>query len=303
MSSDDKLYQVESASPEAAALGESPLWHAAEQCLYYVDIPGHQVLRLDPVTRALKRWQMSSEPGCIALIEGGGLLVAQRNGLWRLDPASGDQQLLSDAPYDSAKQRFNDGKPDAQGRFWVGTIDDARLPRAGLHCYAAGAHTLMADGIVTSNGLAWSPDQRVLYWSDTKAHEIYRFAFEPATGALGPRQTFAKFAPRVPEQSLDDYGGRPDGAAVDSQGCYWVAMFEGQRLLRLAPDGAMLQEVKLPVRCPTMATFGGADLRTLYITTARENRPAAELTAQPWAGQVLTMRVEVAGLPPHRVKL
>ncbi len=303
MSSDDTLYQVESASPEAAVLGESPLWHAAEQCLYYVDIPGHQVLRLDPATRALKRWQMSSEPGCIALIEGGGLLVAQRNGLWRLDPASGDQQLLTKAPYDSAKQRFNDGKPDAQGRFWVGTIDDARLPHAGLYCYAAGAASLMADGIVTSNGLAWSPDQRVLYWSDTKAHEIYRFDFEPATGALGPRQPFAKFAPRAPEQSLDDYGGRPDGAAVDAEGCYWVAMFEGQRLLRLAPDGTVLQEVKLPVRCPTMPTFGGADLRTLYITTARENRSAEELAAQPWAGHVLAMRVKVAGLPPQQVKL
>ena len=303
MSADDKLYLVEQASPEAAVLGESPLWHAAEQCLYYVDIPGHQVLRLDPATRILKRWQMSSEPGCIALIEGGGLLVAQRNGLWRLDPISGDQQLLSAAPYDSAKQRFNDGKPDAQGRFWVGTIDDARLPQAGLYCYAAGATALMADGIVTSNGLAWSSDQRVLYWSDTKAHEIYRFDFEPATGALGPRQSFAKFAPRAPEQSLDDYGGRPDGAAVDTEGCYWVAMFEGQRLLRLAPDGAVLQEVKLPVRCPTMPTFGGADLRTLYITTARENRPAEELAAQPWAGHVLAMRVEVAGLPPQQVKL
>ena len=303
MSADDKLYLVEQASPEAATLGESPLWHAAEQCLYYVDIAEHQVLRLDPVTRVLKHWQLSSEPGCIALIEGGGLLVAQRNGLWRLDPASGDQQLLTDAPYDRAKQRFNDGKPDAQGRFWVGTIDDARLPHAGLYCYTAGAFTLMADGIVTSNGLAWSPDQRVLYWSDTKAHEIYRFDFEPATGALGSRQTYAKFASRTVAQSLNDYGGRPDGAAADSEGCYWVAMFEGQRLLRLAPDGAVLQEVKLPVRCPTMPTFGGADLRTLYITTARENRPADELAAQAWAGHVLAMRVEVAGLPPHHVKL
>ena len=303
MNSDDKLYRVEQASPEAATLGESPLWHAAEQCLYYVDIAERQVLRLDPTTQVLRRWQLASEPGCIALIEGGGLLVAQRNGLWQLDSVSGALRLLIAMPYDSAKQRFNDGKPDAQGRLWVGTIDDARLPQAGLYCYAAGGFTLMANGIVTSNGLAWSPDQRLLYWSDTKAHEIYRFDFESLTGTLGPRQTFATFAPRVSGQSLDDYGGRPDGAAVDSDGCYWVAMFEGQRLLRFAPDGQILQEVTLPVRCPTMPTFGGPDMRTLYITTAREKRPADELAAQPWAGHVLCMRVEVAGLPPSHVRL
>lgn len=293
--SPSKLYQIELAGAAPATLGESPLWHVGEQCLYYVDIAEHQVLRLDPAAGSLRRWPLNSEPGCIALLEGGGLLVAQRNGLWRLDPASAALTALAPAPYDSGKQRFNDGKPDAQGRFWVGTIDDARAPQAALYRYADGVFSVMVDGIVTSNGLAWSPDQRRLYCSDTKAHEIYCFDFDAARGDLGERRLFARFAPRAPEQALEDYGGRPDGAAVDVEGCYWVAMFEGQRLLRFSPEGQLLREVRLPVRCPTMPTFGDADLRTLYVTTAREKRPADELAAQPWAGCVLKLRVDVPG--------
>ena len=297
------LTPIECAGPHRATLGESPLWHAAEQCLYYVDIAERQVLRLDPASGALRQWQLDSEPGCIALRAGGGLLVAQRNGLWTLDPASGAHARLAPPPYDSARQRFNDGKPDALGRFWVGTIDDARAPEAALYRFSAEGVQVMGEGIVTSNGLAWSPDQRRLYWSDTKAHEVYCFDFDPAGGTLGERRLFARFAPRQPGQALDEYGGRPDGAAVDAEGCYWVAMFEGQRLLRLAPGGEVLRELRLPVRCPTMPTFGDADLRTLYITTAREKRPAEELAAQPWAGAVLKVRVEVPGLPAAVARL
>lgn len=294
---------IECASPHRATLGESPLWHEPEQCLYYVDIAERQVWRLDPASGATTHWQLDSQPGCIARLESGGLLVAQRNGLWRLDPASGRHTPLAPAPYDDARQRFNDGKPDAQGRFWVGTIDDARAPEAALYRFADGRFQTMGRGIVTSNGLAWSPDQRRLYWSDTKAHEIYQLDFDPAAGTVGERRLFARFAPRAPEQALDDYGGRPDGAAVDAEGCYWVAMFEGQRLLRFSPAGELLRELRLPVRCPTMPTFGDADLRTLYITTAREKRPVEELAAQPWAGGVLKVRVDVPGLPaaPARV--
>ena len=302
----DTLFQIDLAGPMPANLGESPLWHEQEQALYYVDIVARQVLRLHPASAELRRWQLDSEPGCIALIaaeEGGGLLVAQRNGLWRLDTETGKHTELAAAPFDSACQRFNDGKPDAQGRFWVGTIDDARLPHAGLYRYAASEFASLAEGIVTSNGLAWSPDQSRLYWSDTKAHEVYVLDFDSQTGSVGERRVFASFPVRAPEQALADYGGRPDGAAVDVEGCYWVAMFEGQRLLRLSPEGQILRELRLPVACPTMPSFGDSDLRTLYITTAREKRPADELAVQPWAGCVLKVRVDVPGLAPQRVRL
>ena len=149
----------------------------------------------------------------------------------------------------------------------------------------------------SSNGLAWSPSGTTLYWSDTKAHLIRALDMDPRDGSVSNARVWARFPPRQAGQSLDDYGGRPDGATVDSEGCYWVAMFEGQRLLRLSPEGQVLSELKLPVRCATMPCFGDADLRTLYITTAREGRPADELARQPWAGCVLKVRVPVAGLP------
>ena len=292
-----ELSQVTAAGPAVAGTGESPLWHVGEQCLYYVDIPAQEVLRLDPASGDLKRWHMDSELGCIALREGGGLLVAQRSGLWSFDPVTGAQHKLAEPPYDPAQQRFNDGKPDATGRLWIGTIDDARRPDAGLYRYVNGAFELAADGISNSNGAAWSPSGDRMYWSDTKAHEIYVMDFDAATGRIGARRSFARFSPRAEGQPIDQYGGRPDGAAVDVEGCYWVAMYEGQRLLRLSPSGEVLHELRLPARCPTMPTFGGADLRTLYITTASKGRPAEELAAQALAGCVLQVRVEVPGLP------
>ena len=136
-----------------------------------------------------------------------------------------------------------------------------------------------------------------MYWTDTKLHTVFAFDFEPEGGNLSRRRVFARFEPRREGAPLEDYGGRPDGAAVDSEGCYWAAMYEGQRLVRLAPDGRLLQAIPLPVRCPPMPCFGGADLRTLFVTTARDKRPADELAQQPWAGRVLQCRVDVPGLP------
>ena len=148
-----------------------------------------------------------------------------------------------------------------------------------------------------SNGLGFSPDGRTLYWTDTPTHRITALDLDAAAGTVSRPRLFAEFPRKPAGPDLRGYGGRPDGAAVDTEGAVWVAMFEGQRLVRLAPDGRLLQEVPLPVRCPTMPCLGGPDLRTLYITTARLNRPPEELAAQPWAGCVLQMRVDVPGLP------
>ena len=212
----------------------------------------------------------------------------------------GERQRLAAPPYDPAVERFNDGKCDPQGRFWVGTVYEPRdPPLAALYCWEQGALTRRAAGITVSNGLAWGPDGHTMYWSDTKAHTVYAFDFDPVEGRLSARRVFASFAPRQPGQSLDTYGGRPDGAAMDAEGCYWVAMFEGQRVLRLSPSGEVLREVRLPIRCPTMPCFGGPDLKTLYITTAREKRPPEELAQQPLAGCVLALAVGVPGLPAH----
>jgi sugar lactone lactonase YvrE len=294
----DPAVRVAVATP--SLLGESPMWHPREQVLYWCDIAGRRLNRHDPRSQAFVHWPCDTEPASIAPHLAGGLVVAMRDGLWRFDTQEGTRRRLALPPYDPAKERFNDGKCDPRGRFWVGTLYEPRDPAlAALYCWDGHQLQRKADGVTTSNGLAWSPDARTLYWSDTKAHTIFAFDFDVATGTVSRRRVFATFAAKQQAQDLDAYGGRPDGAAVDVEGCYWVAMYEGQRLLRLSPDGDVLREVVLPVRCPTMPCFGDTDLRTLYVTTARENRPAAELAAQPLAGCILALRVDVPGLPAH----
>jgi len=271
-------------------LGESPLWHPTEQVLYAVDIPGRQVLRWREGADAPDIWPQDAEPGCIAARASGGLFVARRDGLWTLDTATGVQTLLSPPPYDSTRLRFNDGKVGPDGTFWVGSISDAREPEAALYRFDGGAFTVQVTGLTTANGLAWSPDGQRMHWSDTKAHRIY--VADPRN--LSSARVIAEFKPRTPGEA---YGGRPDGAAMDAEGHYWAAMFEGKSLVRIAPTGEVVQRLDLPVTCPTMPTFGGADLRTLFITTAREKRPADELAREPLAGAVLRLRVDVPGLP------
>jgi sugar lactone lactonase YvrE len=290
-------------------LGESPFWHPDEGALYWCDIPGKALHRwvMDGAAvagsaagNAHTQWNFDCEPASCAPMLGGLLMLAMRDGLWTFDTASGQRKRLAPPPYDPALERFNDGKADPQGRFWVGSMYEPRdQALAGLYRWSQGKLVRMAGDATVSNGLAWSPDGNTMLWSDTKSHLIHAFDFDGATGNLSRQRVFARFAPRADGQPLAHYGGRPDGAAVDAEGCYWYAMYEGQRLLRLAPDGQVLRDLPLPVRCATMPCFGGPDLRTMFITTASANRPADELAAQPLAGRVLTLRVDVPGLPVH----
>jgi sugar lactone lactonase YvrE len=279
-------------------LGESPFWHPQQQMLYWCDIDGRCLNRYDPHRQLHDSWAFDTEIACAAPMLDGGVLLALRDGLWRLDLASGERRRLAAAPYDPREQRFNDGKADALGRFWVGTVHERREPQGALYCYADGRLARQFGEVVTSNGLGWSPDGRTMYWSDTRAHTVYAFDVDAEDGTLSRRRVFAGFAPKTAGQPYD---GRPDGGAVDAEGCYWVAMYEGGQLLRFSPSGERLLALPLPVQCPTMPCFGGADLKTLYITTAREGRPAEELARMPWSGCVLQLSVQVPGLPVHFV--
>jgi sugar lactone lactonase YvrE len=274
--------------------GECPLWQPDEAALYWIDIPAQIVHRLDPASGEHRSWSMPSEPGCIGRSASGGLLVALRSGFMLLDTVSGVLRKVAEPPYDTAKLRFNDGRCDAAGRFWVGTIYEPRDKQlASLFSLARGELTDHHKPGTVSNGLAFSPDGRILYHADTTAHRVMTYEFDVATGRLGEGRLFKKFSA---DKSAADYGGRPDGAAVDSEGAYWCAMYEGGRILRLAPSGEILADIPLPLRCPTMLAFGGADLRTLYITSASHNRPATELKKYPWSGRLLAMQVDVPGL-------
>ena len=287
-------------------LSESPFWHPQENRLYWVDIPGRRLARLAIAGQMqpqgeVEYWPMSEEPGCIAPVQGGGLIIALRDGIYLAPTWGGPLQQLAAAPYDTAKLRFNDGKCDAQGRFWAGSLYEPKDQALGVLYMldGQGLHA-MQEGVTTANGLAWSPDGRTAYWADTAAHQVRAFDFDASTGQLSAGRVFHPMTPKPAGWAWGDaaaYGGRPDGAAVDSEGCYWSAQYEGQRLLRLSPTGEVLAEVRTPVPCPTMPCFGGADLKTLFITTSRQGRSAQELAQYPQAGCVLAMRVEVAGLP------
>lgn len=293
------------------ALGESPFWHPQEQRLYWVDIAQRRLWRLHVPSNHLEHWELPQEPGCIAPCRSGALLIAMRDGVYRSFTWRDIPQKLADAPYDTSRIRFNDGKCDVWGRFWVGTLVDARDRADGaLYCMHAldRAHPelhLVERGVMVSNGLAWSPDGRTMYWADTARHMVFGYDLEQPgrwPPQLGPVNPLVRFDPKPEGWTFEQmqrlpYGGRPDGAAVDSQGNYWIAMYEGARVVCLSPQGKVIAEYPTPAQCPTMVCFGGSDLRTLYLTTARQKRSAAELALYPDSGAVFSMRVETPGLP------
>ncbi|GAB2486437.1 SMP-30/gluconolactonase/LRE family protein [Comamonas humi] len=299
---------------QAFAVGESPFWHSGEQRLYGVDIAGRLLWRTVPGSGLVERWAMPDEPGCIAPARSSGadsgLVVALRDRICRAPVWGGELLPIASLPIDAASQRANDGKCDAQGRLWVGTIHEPasgpRQPVAGLYCVdgqrqspqGASVRSVLG-GVANANGLAWSPDRRTLYWADTPSHTIRRWRCDVQGNPLGEGEVFVQF-PGKPEgwrPGEPGYGGRPDGAAVDVDGNYWCAMYEGGRVLQISPAGEILASHVTPALCPTMPCFGGADGRTLYVTSARHGRGQDELAQMPLSGCVFAMRVGVAGLP------
>ena len=281
-----------------AELGECPVWSVEEQALYFVDIKGRALHRFVPATGAHRTFSMPEEIGCIGLRKGGGFIAGFRSGLWLLDADGNRMRKLADNPEDQRTSRFNDGRVDPAGRFLAGTIDEPKDGgKAHLYRYDSRGLATMAEGLLTSNGVAFSPDGRTLYHSDTPTFTVWRYAYDPATGEAMDKTLFVRIQPTETDR------GRPDGAAVDAEGCYWTALFEGGRIRRYSPEGRLLAEYPVPARCPTMVCFGGPDLKTLYVTSARTGRSEDELAALPYSGSLFTMPVDVPGLPEHKFDL
>ena len=301
-------WEVAVAVPDA--LGESPFWHPGEQRLYWVDIGSRQVRRWHPASGRREDWALPQDPGCIAPAAAGGLVLALRDGFYRARAWGAALEPIVRFTH-GATTRFNDGKADPQGRFWAGTYYEPKDARkADLYCLDCRPGNggpgkplvqLKAHNATSANGLAWSPDAATLYWTDTQAHAVSAWDWDARANVMRRHRLFRRFAPKPAgwQPGRPGYGGRPDGAAVDAEGCYWVAMYEGGCVLRLAPDGAVRAEFAVPARCPTMPCFGGPDGRTLYLTSARQHRTAGELAEFPDSGCVFAARVEVPGLPTN----
>jgi sugar lactone lactonase YvrE len=290
---------------EPSTLGECPFWHAAEQALYWVDIAGFKINRLHPASGSVDSWAMPSEPGCMAPAKSGGLVIALRDRVVRARAWGGELATLASFAHDPKTTRANDGKCDAKGRFWIGTMyepRDQRIAELLLLDAKTGSLTRKASDATVANGLAWASDAKTMYWANTPDHAIQAWDFDASSTGMAHHRIFKSF-PAKPAgwtsglPGNGGYMGRPDGAAVDSAGNYWVAMFEGKRVLQLSPSGNILRDIETPVTCPTMVCFGGDELKTLYLTSARHNRSFDELAREPGLGCVFSLRVDVAGLP------
>jgi sugar lactone lactonase YvrE len=277
------------------AVGESPVWDPIGQRLYWVDINGKAIHRLEPDGR-VRRWSMAEKVGCIARYTGGGWLAAMQSTLRHVhlhDDGRVEDRVLATASHAVMPMRFNDGRCDRQGRFWSSSMfEDTSAGKAVGRLYqytgTRGLQFSGIDGLVVGNGLAFAPDGRTMYLADSwrETRLVWAFDYDVRTGTPARRRIFV---------DLHAHVGRPDGAAVDADGCYWVCASDAGCVLRFGADGRQIGRIDVPVKKPAMVAFGGPELDMLYITSIR---PAnVDLADQPLAGGLFAARPGVTGLP------
>lgn len=281
--------------PGQDVLGESPLWCERTQSLLWLDIDGGRLQRYQPATGRQDAFTFPQRyVGSLALTQRTGrVLLALDLALHTFDMATGELRLLCQVEPADRDNRLNDGRCDAHGRFWVGTMDN-QLHRPNGAFYrvdADGTVQKMFDDVIVSNTVAFSPNQDTLYFSDTRRFTTWQFKLNAQTGALSERRIFVD---HTPTQT------RPDGACVDSEGFVWNAIFAGSRVVRYTPTGEVDRVIELPVTNPTCVCLGGPDYKTLFITTACKFLDRTQLRQEPLAGSVLAVEVDVPGLPERR---
>ena len=291
------MVKIERLTDPVYSVGESPVWRAAESALYWVDIPGKRICRLQVETGVLDTWNTIDMAACIAFRHDGTLVAGMEDGVYSL-------RLLAEGKVETTQlaapvlpmtnMRFNDGRCDRQGRFWAGTMhmDMAAAHAVGsLYRYTAsdGLSSAIATGLLTQNGLAWSPSGDLMYLSDShpKSQLVWVFDYDIASGSPRNRRVFV---------DMNQYPGRPDGAAVDVDGCYWTCANDAGQLLRFTPTGKLDRSITLPVKKPSMCAFGGSHFDTLYVTSIRPGNEA-DLLDQPNAGAVFAVHPGIQGLP------
>ena len=281
------MTNVERVLPVANQHGEGPLWHPGEGVLYWVDIEGGCFHRFFPETEELETFQIGQPVGCLAFRDGGGLVLALRDGIGYWDQKTRELEMIVSPESGRSNARFNDGRVDSQGRFWAGTLgedDRSKLyrldPDGSLH--------IMETGITISNGIGWSPDDRIMYYTDSPLRIIYAYDFDSVSGVIDNRREFV----RVPADE-----GDPDGLTVDSEGFIWSAQWDGWRITRYDPEGKVERVIPLPVQRPTSCAFGGPDLNQLYITSAWTGLQEVDRREQPMAGDLFRIQTEFTGLP------
>jgi len=285
---------IECAQRADAQLGETPLWDAARGVLWWIDIERPTLWRLDPSGgTAEARPQPGTYLGSLALTRTGRHLLARDLDLLLLDPETGRETPLAATPGEAMPAtRLNDGRVDARGRLWIGTMDNALKDGRGslYRVDPDGAMTAMFGDVIVSNGIAFAPDGQQMYFTDTRRHTTWRLMLDEAGETVTDRAILADYR---------DTGARPDGACVDADGCLWQAFFGGGKVVRYAPDGRIDREIALPVTNPTCLCFGGRDLTTLFITSATKFLTPEQLAQEPLAGSVLAIDGIGQGVPEN----
>ncbi|MEC5385856.1 SMP-30/gluconolactonase/LRE family protein [Uliginosibacterium sp. H3] len=278
--------------PFSSSCGESPYWSPVDAAFFWVDIPAGRIHRWSPADNGSASWQLPEQIGCIVRQRSGGVLAACETGIYSAALQSAQATVVKHASIEhpAAGMRFNDGRCDRHGRLWVTTFMTSSDKRAvgGLFRYTtAGLSEALLDGFMTPNGMAFSPDNRTLYIADSHAsvRKVWAVDFDIDDGVLGTKRVFVDLA---------GYAARPDGAAIDTDGCYWVAGMDDGCIMRFTPQGALDQVIRLPVRHPTMCSFGGPDMKSMFITSLKRSNIAAEL--DPLAGNVLCITPGAQGI-------
>lgn len=280
---------VECVWPGAAELGEGPVWSTPDQALWFVDIKGRAVLRFDPATATRQTWAAPDQISFILPETGGDFIVGLPGQLARFSPATGAFEQLVEIEPERPHNRLNDACVDSAGRLWFGTMDDLQTEASGglYSWHGAGAPIAHDQDFVISNGPAHSPDGRTMYHTDTVRQTIFRFD-AAETGEISNKKILIQ---------IEDSAGFPDGTTIDSEGCLWVAIWNGGQVRRYSPQGKLLETVALPCSNVTKIAFGGPDLKTAFVTTARVGLSQEALAMQHLAGSIFTFEVDVPGLP------
>jgi sugar lactone lactonase YvrE/DNA-binding IclR family transcriptional regulator len=281
---------IECVFESTSFLGEGPLWSAREKRLYWVDILAPAIHRFDPFIKENQTVKLTEMVGAVAAREKGGLLAATQFGLKTFDFETGDMEVIADPESHLPENRFNDGKCDRAGRFWAGTLClHAGTGIGSLYRLDPDRRVKQMDtGFGVSNGIGWDPDNRFMYFTDSKSRRIFVYDFDLASGEVENRRLFAV----VPEGC-----GQPGGLTVDSQGFVWSVNWDGWCITRYDPKGEIERSIRLPVPRPTSCMFGGANLDILYVTSARIRLSAQRLSEAPLSGSIFAIDVGVKGMP------
>lgn len=273
-------------------LGEGPLWDAARGCLWCVDIMRGHVHRYTPSAGTDRVYEVGQPVGAVACRERGDLLLALRDGFASMDVDSGTVAMIAPVEQDKPRNRMNDGYVDARGRFWAGTMSMHREREAGaLYCLAPdGTVSRHLTGVTTSNGIDWSGDNTRMYYVDTGVPRIDVFDFDLEHGTIVNRRPFV---------TVDAAAGKPDGLVVDDEDHVWLALWNGGRVQRYAPDGTLVLTVTLPTPLTTKPAFGGSNLSDLYVTTAFIELSTEQRTASPLAGSLFVAPTGYRGRAPR----